>query len=151
MTDNLQASLLQPPRRQAVVQDLERLVDAEVADKRGMSGLAIKSGYGVVKRVNATFVPRAIDGMLDDFVVRIQPFYDEYAKTSQGTFAHHLARHSSTVADSLLVVTDDRAGATKRETVKKAYGKLRPQAKKHVEQAIPRLGALIERRAKDTS
>ncbi|MGI8578482.1 MAG: DUF6918 family protein [Nocardioidaceae bacterium] len=149
MADNLQATLLHTPRRQAVVQDLEKLVNAEVADKRGMSGLAIKSGYGVVKRVNASFVPRAIDGMLDDFVVRIQPFYDEFVQSPHGSFADHLAAHSSTVADSLLVVTDDRAGATKRESVKKAYGRLRPQAKKHVEQAIPRLGALIERRAKE--
>jgi hypothetical protein len=51
------------------------------------------------------------------------------------------------VADALLGVTDDRAAGSRRDSVKKVYGKLRPQAKKHVEEALPRLGELIDQHA----
>lgn len=147
MSDSLKAILLDPSRRPAVVADLHQLVDAEVGDKGGVSGLAVKGGYSVLRKINARFVPDAIDGMLDDFVQRVEPFYAEFSAAPTGTLAQHLVANSDAVADALLGVTDDRAAGSRRESVKKVYGKLRPQAKKHVEEALPRLGDVIAKHA----
>lgn len=147
MAVTLQEILLDPARRPTVVKDVENLVDAEVASKSGVSGLAVKSGYALIKKINTSFVSDAIDGLLDRFVAQMEPFYAQHAKSGTGTFTEHLVANSSAVADALLAVTDDRAAASRRESVKKVYTKLRPQAKKHVEEALPRLGELVERHA----
>lgn len=146
MAPTLQQLLLDPERRPGVVADLAALVDAEVADKSGVSGLAVKGGYTLVKKINPTFVPHAIDSMLDDFVSRVEPFHQEAAAANM-PFSSYLSSHTAPVAEALLGVTDDRAKASRRDSLKKVYGKLRPQAHKHVSEALPRLGLLVEKHA----
>jgi hypothetical protein len=114
MADTLQEILLAPDRRPAVVKDVENLVDAEVAGKSGVSGLAVKSGYGLIKKINSTFVSDAVDSMLDNFVARLEPYYAEHVAAGTGSFADRLTGNSSDVADALLGVTDDRAAGSRR-------------------------------------
>lgn len=147
MAATLKDILLAPERRPAVVADLQRLVDEEVSNKGGMSGLAIKGGYAVVKKVKSGFVPHAIDQMLPDFAHRLQPYYASYDADRDGALRNHLVANQSAVSDVLLAVADGRARRSSHETVKKAYQKLRPQAKKHVEHALPALGDLVEKYA----
>jgi hypothetical protein len=147
MAETLQEILLAPSRRTQVVEDVTKLVDSEVSDKSGVSGLAVKSGYALIKKINSSFVSDAVDGMLDNFVARMEPHYASFQASGGGSFTDHLTSNSSDVADALLGVTDDRAASSRRESVKKVYAKLRPQAKKHVEEALPRLGALVEEHA----
>jgi uncharacterized protein DUF6918 len=140
--------LLAPERRPAVVSDLQGLVDNEVATKSGMSGFAVKGSFAVVKKVKSGFIPHAIDQMLPEFAHKLQPYYARYEQTRDGSLANYLVSNSSAVSDILLGVADGRARKSGHETVKKAYQKLRPQAKRHVEHALPALGDLIERYAR---
>ena len=47
------------------------------------------------------------------------------------------------VADALLAISDERAQRAKNQSLRKAYEKLRPTGKKHVEAAVPRVGRLV--------
>jgi hypothetical protein len=134
--------LLVPGNRPKVVDDCVRLVDEEVASKGGLSGLAIKGAYAVVKAVKPGFITEAIDHMLDDFVKRLEPFHAE-AQQKNEPIAPFLGARAGAAADALLAISDDRAARAKNQTVKKAYEKLRPTAKKQVEAAIPRVGRLL--------
>lgn len=138
--------LLVPGTRPRVVDDCVRLVDDEVASKGGLSGLAIKGAYAVVKAVKPGFISEAIDHMLDDFVRRLDPFYME-AQQKNEPIGPFLNSRAPGVADALLAISDERAAGARNPTVKKAYDKLRPSAKKQVEAAIPRVGRLIEKHA----
>lgn len=148
MAATLKQILLAPERREAVVSDLQTLVDQEVASKSGMSGLAIKGSFAVVKKVKSGFVPHAIDQMLPEFAHKLQPYYARYDPAMDGSLANYLVANSSTISDVLLGVADGRARRSTHESVKRAYQKLRPQAKRHVEHALPALGTLIEGYAK---
>ena len=48
-------------------------------------------------------------------------------------------------AEKDLAITDERARRTRHNTVKSMYEKLRGLAKKNVEEAVPRVGALIQK------
>jgi hypothetical protein len=138
--------LLAPGRRAAVIDDCLQLVDDQVARKSGLSGLAIKGAYGIVKTVKPGFVREAVDNLLDEFVERLEPLYS--AATGAGTeVSAYFAAHASDVAEGLLGVTDARAQHAANATVKKAYEKLRPTAKKHVEAAVPGVGLVVARHA----
>ncbi|MEO7112894.1 MAG: hypothetical protein ABI183_20795, partial [Polyangiaceae bacterium] len=122
------------------------LIDEEVSDKGGISGLAIKAGYKVVKGVKPGFVKQVVIDLLPEFATALDPIYDE-AKTKGKPVADFFAANSERVADALLAITDEKAARSKSGVVKGTYDKLRGTAKKNVEAAVPRLGRMIEKHA----
>ncbi|RVW01544.1 DUF6918 family protein [Rhodococcus spongiicola] len=147
MVAALNDTLLDDARMPAVRADVEALVDAEVSDKTGASGLALKGGYSAVKKLGPSIVPDAIEGLLPEFVVRLEPFWQEFGASGEASFSAFLTARGDAVSDALLGVTDDRIEASDRGAIKKVYGTLRPAAKKHVTEALPRLGDLVQKHA----
>ena len=145
--DTLEARLLSDAaKRPRLIDDCVRLIDAEVDSKGGLSGLAIKGAYKIVQAVKPGFVREALDHLLDDFVRRLEPFYAQHRTKNgdnQRAFTDFLSGRSGEVADALLGITDDRAKRAKNPNIKATYDKLRPQAKKHVEEAVPRVGRTL--------
>jgi hypothetical protein len=131
-------------KRGAVIEDACRVLDAEVADKRGLTGLAIKGGYKLVQGIRPGFVREVVDHLLDEFLDALDPMYQEAIGKGEAPGAHIL-KNTSRIADALLAVTDARAARAKGSMLEKAYAKLRPLAKNHVEAAAPRLGLMLER------
>lgn len=145
MADTLKEILLDSSRRPTVVTDLETLVDAEVSDKGGVSGAVIKTGFAAVKKVKPGIIGSAVDSLLDDFTAQLEPFYADFKSQGGGDFGTYLSGRGDQAADALLSVTDARAETSSRDSIKKVYGKLRPNGKKNVEEALPRLGQLIDK------
>lgn len=146
---SLKDHLTQPGKREQVIKDASKVLDAEVADKRGISGVAVKGAFKVVRGVKPGFIPDAIDGLLDDFVVQVTPFYNDWKAGAGGSLADFFVANGPAVANSLLKITDDRAASSPHKLLVKTYGKLRPKGKEHVVVAMPRVGALIERHTRD--
>ncbi|QFU85258.1 hypothetical protein [Amycolatopsis sp. YIM 10] len=147
MAETLKEILLDSGRRPAVVTDLQNLVDEEVSDKGGVSGAVVKTGYAAVKKIKPGIIPAAVDTLLDDFAGALEPFYGDYKAKGGADFGAYLSGRSDEAADALLSVTDARADKSSRDSIKKVYGKLRPNGKKNVEEALPRLGKLIDKHA----
>ncbi|MGH3655053.1 MAG: DUF6918 family protein [Micromonosporaceae bacterium] len=147
MTRTLQEILLSPDRRKAVVDDCQKLIDDEVTAKEGASGLVVKASYKIVKAVSPDMIRHSCDNLLPDFVARLEPFYAAYQADSGGaSLQEYFAARADEISDALLAVTDERA-ASARSTLKAAYDKLRPQAKKHIGEALPNLSKLIDKHA----
>lgn len=135
-----------PAKRKAIVDDAAKLLDSEVADKRGFSGKAVKLAFRAVKGVSPGMIPMSIDALLDDFCVQVQPFWEE-AQTKGVSARAHFQAQSSAIAAALLSITDARAERSTQRVLKSAYSKLRGQAVKHITDAMPRLADLVERHA----
>jgi hypothetical protein len=129
------------PLRAQVIADCVELVDAQVKQK----GFLIKSAYGTIKAIKKRFVPEVVDGLLDEWLAKIQPHYDKWAAGKQSAFSEYMIARSDDVAEDLLSVTDARAQKTTHTTAKKMYMKMRDSAKKNVVDAIPELSRMIER------
>jgi hypothetical protein len=133
------------PTRAQIVQECVTLVDEEVKNKSGLSGIAIKGAYSTVKAIKPGFVAGVVDALYDDWVAKLESHYDRWRGGGKGSLAEYLTSRSEDVAEDLLAVTDGRAHTTKYKAASKVYEKLRPSAKKNVSAAVPRLGALMER------
>jgi hypothetical protein len=129
--------------REKVVEDGVRMIDAEVSDKGGLGGLAIKGAYAMVKGIAPGIMPKLLNGLLDEFLDALSPFYDE-AQQKGVDFKQSVLQKQSDVANALLAVTDRRAEKSTAGSLKKGYEKLRPTAQKHVEQALPRLADFVK-------
>lgn len=136
-------------KRQQVIEEAMKVLDAEVADKGGLTGLAVKGGYKVVQGVRPGFVRDVVTGLLDDFLDAMDPLYQE-AKQKGRPAGTYLVENKGRVAEGLLGVTDRKA-ARAEGMLKKAYDKLRPLAKGQVEAATPRLAQLLEKHAEKTA
>jgi hypothetical protein len=142
----LRETLLSPEKKATVVADCCTLIDEEVASKSGLTGLAVKAAYSAVKGIKPGFISHVVEQLLPDFSVALDPIWAEGAE--KGKPADHLIGNRSRAADALLSVTDAKAKNAKSSVVRGSYDKLRGSAKKHVEEAVPRLAKLIEKHAR---
>ena len=117
---NLADILLAEDKRPLVIEDCKVLLDSEVARKKGISGLAIKGGYKVVKRIKPSLISEAFNDLIDDFAARLQPIFADYqGQQDQGTFKDFIKLHDDQAAEALLGITDDRARRADNRTIKK--------------------------------
>jgi hypothetical protein len=133
-------------KKNAIVNDCCTLLDEEVASKGGLSGLAVKAGYSAVKGIKPGFIKHTVEVLLPEFADKLDPLWVEAEKS--GNAGGYIVSNKGKVADALLAVTDARAARSNKGTVKSAYEKLRPSAKKNVEEAVPRLAKLLEKHLK---
>jgi len=139
----LASYLTDPSKRDRVLDDCVRMIDEEVGDKGGLSGMGIKTAYAIVKKIKPGFVRNAMNGMLDDFAKNLDPLFQQHLGKG-GSLVDHFVANKGAVAEALLAITDGRAQRATSGTAKSAYEKLRPTGKKHVEEAVPRLARMIE-------
>lgn len=140
--------LLDEERRKDVVADCQTVLEAEVARKSGMSGLAIKGGYKVVKRLDrGRMVPKAINDLLPEFCDAWEPHHAEYRGGAADSFAQYASGRETELAEALLAITDGKAEHAKNQVLKKVYYKLRPTAVRNIELALPEVARLVDRYA----
>jgi hypothetical protein len=143
MAASLKEQIAAPEKRNAVIADALSVLDAEVNDKSGLTGIAVKTAFKVVKGVQPGFIRSVVDKLLGEFVEKMEPYYQRALEQglSPGGL---LEKERSSVAGALLSVTDRRVEGS-QDLVAKTYQKLRPAAQKHVEAAAPRLAGLLDR------
>ncbi|WP_067896554.1 DUF6918 family protein [Nocardia vaccinii] len=147
MVAALSESLLDDAKRPAFLADAKEVLDAEVSDKGGASGLAVKGGYAAVKKVSPTIVSDALESFVPKFVEKLEPYWAEFQGNGGGSFADLLVAKQDEVSEALLAVTDARAESSSRPALQKVYSSLRSSAKKNVAEALPRVGDLVQRHA----
>jgi hypothetical protein len=133
-------------KKARVIDDCIELLDAEVSDKSGMSGMAIRAGYKAVNGIRPGFVRGVVRDLLPEFASALDPIYQEALSKGEGV-AGYVVKNGPRAADALLAITDGKAERAKSGLVKSTYHRLRGMAKKNVEAAMPRLGKLIEKHA----
>ncbi|QDP96099.1 hypothetical protein FOE78_09480 [Microlunatus elymi] len=144
---SLSEKLLAEPARTAVISDLVVVVEQEVGEKKGISGTAVKAGYGAVRKVMPDLSKRAVVRLLPDCAVALDPFWDDFRTSGEAEFGKYLAGRGDEASQALLAVTDAKVAATSREVIKKAYKPLRGKAGDHVQAALPRLGSTLQKHA----
>lgn len=136
----------QPETRAQLISDCVDLINAEVKSKKGFSGAAVKAAFAIVKAIKPRILEDSVDSLLDEFTEALQPFYARYQEEgASGTLERYLEGRAPDVAEGLLSITDRRADRAKNKTMVKAYRKLRPKGKIHVEQATPGIGRVLDK------
>ena len=134
-------------QRSRLINDTARMIDRQVASKKGASGFAIKAGYKVVSKLKGgRMIPGAVGALLNDFAGAVEPLHAEYRDGGDGGgFARFLGARESAATKALLAITDRRIGEAENKVIKNTYRKLRPMAERQVAAAIPDVGDLVDR------
>ena len=134
--------LQDPTKKAAVIRDGVALIESEVSRKRGVSGLALKAGYKTVKALKPGIIPHMLGKLLPDFAPVVDPFYAKARET--GNVGAYFRSNTRSIAEALLGVTDEKAKSAENRVMLKVYGRLRSQARGHVEEAVPGLARLVQ-------
>jgi hypothetical protein len=124
-----------------LIADCTKLMDEQVAAKNGLSGLALKAAYGVVKGIEPGYIPGAIQRLLPEALVALDPMWDEGIQS--GDPVQHLIQNRSRTADMLLSITDSKIEKSSNGVVRASYNKLRKSVKNDVEEAVPGLAKIL--------
>ena len=111
----LKEILTVPGNRPKVVADCVTLVQEEVDSKGGLTGLAIKGAYAVVKAVKPGFVAEALDACSTTSRIGCEPFWADAQAKNEPVGALMNGR-AGEVADALLAISDGRAARAKNAT-----------------------------------
>ena len=147
MAATLQQILLRPDTEPQVIEDCYTLIQQEVSDMSGISGAAVKLAYKTVTTFLPGHVRHMVGVMLPDLVDKLDPFWTDFCTSGGSEFSDYLAKRGDEASDALLSVSDARAASSERPTIIKAYKTVRGSAAKHVEAALPRVGALVQKYA----
>jgi hypothetical protein len=143
MPATLTEILLAPDVRPQVIADSMTLIDAELADKSGISGNAIKLAYKTLTSFASGYVRETLEKMLPEIATKLQPYWADFAASGGSEFGDYLAKRSDEVAESLLSITDAMAEGSAKPVVVKAYRTVRGSAARHIQAALPRVGDLV--------
>jgi hypothetical protein len=144
---NLQEMLLAPDVEPKVLADVLALVDNELASKSGVSGTAVKVAFKAVTAFAPGYYQETVAGMIPDMAYQLDPFWTDFQASGSADFGDYLVKRGDEVSAALLVVTDEMARESGRAAIVKAYGAVRKGAGKHIEAALPNLGAMVQKYA----
>jgi hypothetical protein len=147
MPAGLPEILLAPDTRPQVIAASLALIDAELADKSGIAGTAVKLAYKTVTGFAPGYVCQTLESMLPAIAERLQPYWAAFLASGSSEFGDYLAKRGEEVTESLLSITDAMAAGSGKPVVVTAYRAVRGGAPRHVETALPRVGDLVLRYA----
>lgn len=142
----LSDGLLNPDKKTMVVDDCCNMIEAQLASKSGISGIALKTAFSALKGVKPGYIPYVVEQLLPQCCTALDPIWSEGVQN--GNPVAYLDANRSRTAEALLGVTDERVKSAKRPIVRGTYDKLRGSAKKHVEEAVPDFAKIIDKYAR---
>lgn len=143
------------PQRQALIEDLAAIIEAHVAGLKGLKGIGLRTGLGMLKAARQNAVPEAVSRLLPGAVEALEPDYQAFLAQGSGSkasprpatrdFGDYLSRKPAAVAEALMGVLDARVASSRHSTLSSVYPKLRSSIATEIEPAMPKLaGALAK-------
>jgi|694.fasta_scaffold05635_20 hypothetical protein len=138
----LQDVLQDPTVYNSLVSSCEDLVDQQVASKGGLSGVALKTTYGLVKGVGPNYISGAISRLLPEVMTALDPLWDQ--GLAMGNPVDYLSQNRDQAAACLLRVTDLKAQTTRYAVVRTSYSKFRQSVIGDIAAAVPQLAQILD-------
>lgn len=139
----LESTLLAPDRREKLVADCVRLIEAQVASRGPIRRIALGASLAVLDTIKPHALQRAVRGLLPEFAAALDPLYQRFLADKRVDFSQFLDQHPAEAVDALIAVTDRRARASANSAVRSAYRRLRGSAEAEVRGALPALGRVL--------
>lgn len=140
---SLNEILWSPSQRDAFAADLVQLVERHLAGVRGLRGIGLKAGLGVLKAAKPDLLDGALRRNAPQFIAALEPLYEDFRASADRDFSVYLQKHARQGRDALLAVADARIAKTSNAALQSAYRRMRDGIENEIEAAMPALGRLI--------
>ena len=90
---SLVETIRDPAKRSAVLDDCVLLIDAEVASKRGFTGVAVKTAFKSVRSLRPGMIRQSMEALLDDFSAQVEPFWQDCQSGEEASRTYFQSKH----------------------------------------------------------
>lgn len=149
----LSEQVLTEPNRQALIEEVAALIEAHVAALKGLKGIGLRTGLGMLKAARHNAVPEAVSRLLPGAMEALEPDYQAFlsryadlktaGKPAPRNFGEYLAGQPAATAEALMGVVDARVSSSRNTTLASVYPKLRGSIASEIEPAIPKLAGAV--------
>jgi hypothetical protein len=129
----------------SIAADCAKLMDEQVSSKSGVSGMAFKATYRVVKGLSANYIPGAIQRLLPEAICALEPMWEKGIQS--GNPVSYLTENSELTADTILSVTDAKIQRVRNGLICTSYNKLRKSVKGDISAAVPGFAEILGKHA----
>lgn len=135
--------LLAPPRRDAVVADCVKRLEAHVAQRPGLKGIGLRAALSAVKAIRPDVVPKVVTRLLPDYLDTLEPLHRRFRAGGERDFSRFLDAHLDEAVGAVLAVTDRRAQDVRQASLKAAYARVRGLIDPELRAFLPHLGTAL--------
>lgn len=143
---SLSARLLAPEHFDPLAEDCVRLIEDQVRQRRGIKGVALRTGLGVLKASKPDILSRAVRNLLPEFTTALEPLYAEFREAGASDFSAFLNARRAQATEALLQIVDHRVERSPNGLVRSTYARLRGGAERDVDATIAPLAHIIAAR-----
>jgi hypothetical protein len=142
---SLASILLSPEHKEEFVSDSLQLIEAHVAQRRGLKGITMRTGLAMLRSARPGLLRQAIEQLLPELIQALQPLYFECSQAGKTGFGTHLRQCEDRATQLLLATADRRAAASASAVVRANYKRFRGMAEEEVRLAMPAMAQLIDK------
>lgn len=137
--------LLAAPRRDALIKGGAALLEKSIADRGGLTGVAYRTGYAMIKAAKPGAAQRASKELMPGFAEALEPLFQQHLQGGGNpeVFGSSLLTHGSEAVTRMIAVADQRVEGSS-EMVRKTYARFRGNAEAEVTRILPGFAALID-------
>ena len=129
--------------RNELIQQAVEATNEVIRSQRGALGLTVRAAYRMARGLAPRQIETIVDGMLDDFLDVLTPFFHEALDKGEDV-EEYIGSQSERVADRVFALTDSRAEMEHDGPLLRGYRKLRPITFSRLVDSIPRMARLVK-------
>jgi hypothetical protein len=138
-------SLLEGPRRDALIADVVAAVEAYARRRKGLRGVTLRAGLAWVRGRLPDAIPRTVTQLLPELLTALQPLHEQSAVRNGADFARYLKKNPAAVGETMMGIADTRVERSSNAALKAFYARFRGTAEHEAEDLVPALADALAR------
>ena len=135
--------LLSSPNPEALVKDLAASLETHIASKSGLSGMAMKMGFGALRSTKPNIAARATRNLLPHIATALEPLHAQFSANGRGNFGDFLSQHAEQAAQLVISAVDARIAQNSNTMAQTIYKQFRGSASDELKTLLPALGRVL--------
>ena len=135
--------LLSVKHPERLVDELARTLEAHIASRGGLKGLAMKAGFGALRSAKPDIADRAVRGLMPDIAKALDPLYAEFKRSQGEDFGSYLSQHAARAAELMVKAVDTRLAGNPNTPMKAVYKQFRGSVGDELQKLLPPVGRVL--------
>ncbi len=123
---------------------LAGLIETHIANKSGLSGMAMKMGLASLRKTRPDIATRATLSLWPEIAAALAPLHAEFSKGRGRDFGDFLTQHAERATRQLIDGVDARVALSRNGAMKALYQQFRGSAASELQKLMPAIGKTFQ-------
>ena len=143
--DSLSRILEASPHREALIREMAGLLEAHIAGKSGIKGMAMKTGFSLLRKAKPDLAQRAVKGLLPDIASALDGLHGEFQRSQGSDLAGFLRTRADEAVPLASAAIERRIETSGSPAVQKVFRQFKGSVAEELRALLPAMGAAMGR------